>query len=154
MPDADGFYPPVEFSPLWLLLAAAIVVALVAYLVLSLALTRPRATTPDDGDPLAAGDLRISYLLLIDEVGVAYREGRLSAPEAHQRLSLVVREFAARMRGIRAPYMTLADLREQRIDPLADTVAELYPGAFGAGPGTPSVELAAARARELVGGWR
>ena len=40
----------------------------------------------------------------------------------------VARPFEAR--GVRAPYMTLADLRRTRHTPLADTIEGYYPGAF------------------------
>ena len=64
-----------------------------------------------------------------------------------------MREFAAQARGIRAQYMTLADLRALQLTPLSATVGELYPGAFS-GLETGTVEDAADRARRLVGEWR
>lgn len=155
MPGGDGFAAPVQFSPVWTLLGVGILLLIAAWFVIVLALTRRRhADDPRQlNAPFTTSSYRSAYLDLIDEVGEAYRAGRVSSAEAHQRLSLIVREFAAGIRGVRAPYMTLAELRSSSIDPLADTVAELYPGAFAARPGA-SVAEAEEHARALVSGWR
>lgn len=153
MPDADGFYPPVAFSPWWVLLALAILALVTVGFVVILLATRTKKADDVAATARTPADYRAVYLAQIDAVGVAYRAGRIGSAEAHQQLSLAVREFAGIVRGIRAPYMTLADLRGIHVDPLADTVAELYPGAFAEGAHS-SVAQAEARARELVGGWR
>jgi hypothetical protein len=155
MPGDSAFAPPVHFSPVWIVIAVVILVAIVGWYVFVWWLTRRRWSTDAAATsaPLTSSGYRATYLGVIDEVAAAYRAGELSSAQAHQRLSLVVREFAAGIRGIRAPYMTLEDLRASRVGPLAQTVEELYPGAFG-GEGTGSVDDALDSARALVSGWR
>jgi len=157
MPDGNGFFPPVQFSPLWTVLALLLIVLVVGWLVFVLVFTRRRATRGSSGtpfDPFAppAPSLLVTYLSLIDDVERGSAAGALQSREAHQRLSLLVREFAARSRGIRAPYMTLEDLQATRVGPLAATVGELYPGAFSP-DAAGSVSAAAERARRLVRTW-
>ena len=157
MPDVNGFYPPTQFSPLWLLLGVIIILAVIGWFVFVLIFTRKRplraATSQWNGLPQAVPNLRETYLTLIDEVQRATADGTLDKRDAHQRLSLLVREFAANARGVRAPYMTLEDLRATSLVPLAATVRELYPGAFSA-DSSESVAEAADRARRLVIEWR
>lgn len=158
MPDGSGFFPPVQYNVLWLLLGVVLLLVVIGWLVFVLWFTR-RTPAPFANSAYYAGpdfpgtSLRESYLGLIDEVERANREGALSSREAHQRLGLLVREFAAQVRGVRAQYMTLEDLRATPLGPLAETVGELYPGSF-AGEESTTVSLAAGRARKLVGEWR
>ena len=157
MPDVSGFYPPTQYSPLWLLLGVIIILVVIGWFIFVLIFTRKRAvrtaTSQWDGLPQAGPSLRDTYLTLIDEVQRASVDGTVDNRDAHQRLSLLVREFAANARGIRAPYMTLEDLRATPLAPLAATVGELYPGAFSA-DSSGSVAEAADRARRLVIEWR
>jgi hypothetical protein len=123
----------------------------VVFYVLAFLLTRRRRVrAPRESQP-APWTVQQTYLGLIDEVTEAHERGVLDSRAAHQRLSEIVREFSARSRGVRAPYMTLSDLRHARIDALADTVQALYPGEFG--PGDVPVAQTADRARWLVTSW-
>jgi len=155
--DANGFYPPVQFSPLWLFIGAGILLLILGWYVFVLLSTRrrrlPVTGDPFAGIPLPGPALRDTYLGLVDDVVRAHADGTLDFREAHQRLSLIVREFAAQARGIRAQYMTLEDLRASQLTPLSSTVGELYPGAFS-GQDAGSVEVAADRARRLVREWK
>jgi len=158
MPDGNGFFPPVQFSPLWTILGIVLILVVIGWLVFVLIFTRRRNTRTSSGTPFnpfapPAPSLLVTYLSLIDDVERGSAAGALPSREAHQRLSLLVREYAARSRGIRAPYMTLEDLEATRIGPLAATVGELYPGAFSADAGG-SVTVAAERARKLVRNWQ
>lgn len=158
MPGGNGFFPPVAYSPLWAALAAVLLLALAAFYILVPLLTRQtRAPEPEpemdlSWMPVDVPALREKYEVLISEVEAAHRSGALSARAAHQRLSLLLRLFAYESSGIRAPHMTLAELREARNSPLSDAVAKLYPGEFEATPrGT--VQDAAEVARRLVHTW-
>jgi hypothetical protein len=157
MPGGNGFYPPAQFSPIWFVIGVALLVIVVVYFVLVLVLTRRSRVQEDyvglEGLPMSPYAVRDTYLALIDDVVRAHGEGGLGAREAHQRLAVVVREFAAHSRGVRAPYMTLGDLRASRVGPLADTVEALYPGEFGPDDAR-GVVTAAERARRLVSEWR
>lgn len=157
MPDVNGFYPPVQYSPIWLLLGLLLILLIVGWFVFVLVFTRRRRQAVTAGDPLAGivpgPGLRETYLTLVDDVVRAHAEGALDFRQSHQRLSLIVREFAAQARGVRAQYMTLEDLCATQLAPLSATVGELYPGAFGADE-TGSLDVAADRARTLVREWK
>ncbi|CAN5325104.1 hypothetical protein BH11ACT2_BH11ACT2_11550 [soil metagenome] len=153
----NGYFPPVQYSPIWLIIGVGLIVLVVAWIIVLLVITRRRpqaeAANPLAGLPADPVALRASYVSLIDEVAVAHARGALDFRQAHQRLSLIVRQFAGEARGIRAPYMTLEDLRALRLTPLSSTIGQLYPGAFS-GQETGSVDTAVARARHLVSEWR
>lgn len=156
MRDGNGFYPPEQYSLLWTLLGFLLLLVVVGWFVFVLVRYR-RRPQPYLADPLpgfpSGPALQTTYLQLVDDVQRAFRDGTLDSREAHQRLSLVVREFAAQARGVRAQYMTLDDLRATPLTPLSATIGELYPGAFGPEE-TPSFDAAADRARTLVREWR
>jgi hypothetical protein len=156
VPGADGFYPPVQYSAVWVVIGILILLLIAGWYVFVWVSTRRRREqiVPDPlAGTLPPTSVRDTYLRLIDDVQRAHHEGSLSFGDAHQRLGLIVREFAAQARGIRAPYMTLDDLRAHQLTPLSATVGELYPGAFS-GHETGSVAAAAERARRLVIEWR
>lgn len=158
MPDGSGFYPPTQYSPLWFILGIVLILVVVGWYIFVLIFTRKRALRQPTGEqwtglPAQAPSLAQTYLMLIDEVERASADGTLGFREAHQRLSLLVREFAANARGVRAPYMTLEDLRATQLGALTLTVGQLYPGAFS-GAETGSVAYSAERARKLVREWR
>jgi hypothetical protein len=146
----------VQYSVLWTLLGLLLLLIVAGWYVFVFVSTRRRRQQVA-GDPLPmiphGPQLQQTYLELVDEVHRAYADGTLDFREAHQRLSLVVREFAAQARGIRAQYMTLEDLRATQLAPLSATVGEIYPGAFS-GAETGSFDAAADRARKLVREWR
>ncbi|MCY7325323.1 MAG: hypothetical protein LH605_04240 [Microbacteriaceae bacterium] len=156
MPGGNGFFPPVAYSPLWAALAIVILFALAAFYVVVPLLTRQARVEEPEVDvswmPVDVPALRGKYEVLISEVEAAHRSGELSLRAAHQRLSLLLRLFAYESSGIRAPHMTLADLREARNTPLSDAVAKLYPGEFEAVE-RGSVQDAAEVARRMVHSW-
>ena len=158
MPDADGYFPPAQYLPWWALIGVVLIVLVIGWILFVLLFTRRRAQPVSAANPLAGLPrdpvaIRANYLALIDEVATSHATGALDFRRAHQRLSLIVRQFAAEARGIRAPYMTLEDLRALRLGPLTTTVGDLYPGAFS-GQETGSVDTAVTRARHLVNEWR
>lgn len=161
MPTGNGLFPPVQYSPLWGMLALLVVLALAAFYVLVPYLTRSRETAAPEPEPdtswlpIDATALRSKYEQLITDVEAAHNRGELSLRAAHQRLSLVLRLFAYETSGIRAPQMTLGELRElrdARAVPLTAAVAKLYPGAFEAIERGSMVE-AADVARRVVHSW-
>jgi hypothetical protein len=151
--DGD-FFPPVRYSPFWLLLVVLILVGIVAWVVFVLVLTRRRAVPVSVAQPLPGltPGVREGYLASIDDVGRRYAAGAIGFSDAHHQLSALVRAFAAQARGIRAQYMTLDDLRRTPHADLAQTIEQLYPGAFS-GETAGSIDDATARASELVRRW-
>ncbi|MFP7832952.1 hypothetical protein [Marisediminicola sp. LYQ134] len=150
------FFPPVTFSPWWGVLAATLVALVIAFYIVVPLLTRaPRRAHDDAAVPeFVMPDVPLSekYGDLIAEVEADHRAGRVSSRAAHQRLSLLVRYFAFESTGMRAPTMTLADLRDAQSPELSDAVERLYPGAFAAIEGG-SVAEAAEHARRVVKPW-
>jgi len=156
MPGDESFYPPVQYSPLWFLLGVGIILLVVIWYILVAVITRKRPlpqSTIQYAPPVLTASARDRYIGFIDAVYTRYTSGTIAYAEAHHELSGVIRTFAAEARGVRAPYMTLEDLRAARQEPLADAVETLYPGAFSgleAGP----VDVAVERARKLVAEWK
>ena len=153
----EVYYPPVQYSVLWLLLGFGIFVLIAVGYFLIWWLTRPK---PQPIDPsrlqpayVLTPTVRDRYLGLIDDVNTRHTAGETSYSEAHHELSSVVRSFALEARGVRAPYMTLADLRRTNHTPLADTIEGYYPGAFSGTEGE-SVARATERAKALVSSWK
>jgi len=156
MPGGESFFPPVQYSPLWFFLGIAIILLVVVWYVLVLWFTRKRALPPPPPAPFSfplPDSARDRYLGFIDDVNTSYRRGTLSYSDAHHELSVIVRAFAAEARGVRAPYMTLQDLRDGDHTAIADIVERLYPGEFSGRQDSP-IEVAVSRAKGLVATWR
>lgn len=155
MPGGEGvFYPPVQYSPLWVVLGVVAVALVAGWYLFVLLLTRRRRPPVELVGSLVelTTSVRGSYLARIDDVARRYQHGDVDLPQAHHELSALVRSFAAQSRGVRAQYMTLDDLRRTPHRELAEVVERLYPGAFG-GDNRGDVADAAARASELVRSW-
>ncbi len=154
--DSRGFFPPVDYSPGWIALAILVLVLLVAFYVAVPLMTRPRSPEPAPTDldwmPDAGPTLRDKYIDLVDDVSASHHRGELGVRESHQRLSQLLRFFAYEVSGVRAPQMTLADLRTNRLTPLGDAVERLYPGAFREIE-RGSVDEAAAMAKRVIDTW-
>lgn len=156
MPGDESYFPPVQYSPVWFLIGVGIFVAIVIWIVAVIWFTRKRALPPPPPLPFTLplpDEARNRYLGFIDDVNTGYRRGTLSYADAHHELSVIVRAFAAEARGVRAPYMTLQDLRDGDHTALADIVEKLYPGEFSGRQESP-IEVAVSRAKGLVATWR
>ena len=161
-----GFFAPVQYNGGWVLLGALILLAIVAFYVLVPLLTRPRRvplepTTPWI-PPETPDQMADRYLALIDVVESKYSRGEVNARVAHQRLSQLLRFFAWERSGVRAPQMTLAELRESNaqrdnnrdvsLRDLAWAVEGYYPASFGP-QDYASVSEALRNARRVVREW-
>lgn len=156
-------YGPVDYSPIWLALAAVAVLVAVGWPVLTW--WRGRAPKPVEPwappvvapQPLRPQDVRASYLERITEVESSHRNGRLTDRQAHQQLSGVVRGFVSDVSGIPANRFTLADLQTALADqptltPVAEFVADLYSPSFAA-DAKRDVHDSVRDAREVVQQW-
>ncbi len=154
-----GFYAPMTYTTLWLVIGVALLLAIAGWYVVVWWQTRPAPPSPP-APPLASGArlarLKGDCLARIDEVVHRVDAGRLSQRAGHQELSTVVREFVQEASGVSAPTMTLTELGRsgnRRLDPVTDVVLLLYPVEFG--PEQPaSVADAAVVARTAVERWR
>lgn len=153
-----GFYPPDSYEGRWLWIGLALVGLVLLWYGLVWWATRERRPVPGPpgGAALGTDELRRQYLSQIDAVVARVRAGELGDRQGHQQLSVLVRHFVQEVSGIAAPTMTLTDLTEsgerQRLVSVAQTVATLYPGEFGAHE-SETLEGAAALARQVVARW-
>lgn len=152
----EGFFPPVTYSLWWTVLAVAILLVIVLFYAAVLFFTRPRREPDSETDlswlPPSPAELRLKYIDLIGEVETSSARGDLGIREAHQRLSQLLRFHAFEASGIRAPQMTLTDLRAEQLSSLTTAVERLYPGAF-AEIERGGVAESADMARRVVQSW-
>jgi hypothetical protein len=154
---AAEFYPPMTYSPLWSAIGVVIVLGVLGWALVIWAQTRPARVEPEPELPRGwwLAGLKEGYLERIDEINRLHDAGELSARRAHQELSVAVRDFVHEASGVRAPTMTLAELRrsgDPSLAPVSEIVRGLYPVEFG--PDRPgSVRAAAGAAREVVARW-
>jgi len=157
MQGAEVYYPPVQYSPLWLLLGIGIflLIAVGYFLIWFLTRKKPQPVEQPRGPwvPQLTPTVRERFIGFIDQVGARHASGETSYVDAHHELSIIVRSFALEARGVRAPYMTLDELKATRHKPLADTIEDFYPGAFSGLEGEP-VASAVQRAKSLVSEWK
>ena len=148
---AGDLQPPVGYDDRWLLLAVASVLVVAAYYLLAWWLTRPRRE-PRAKRPAAP---REQSLAALDRIERSVADRAISAREAHQQISRVVRQFVTAASGLPAETMTLTSLRRGGPEQLAELVAVLYPPEFGPGdePARRELGTALAQARELVTTW-
>ncbi len=154
---ADGLYPPMTYSPIWLVLGLVTFAGIVAWgFVVWWQTRQPRPQPPPE--PPAGWRLEMlktHYIARIDEVVRLETLGQLSHRRAHQELSLIVREFVEEASGLRAPTMTLSELGRSSVPslaPVTDVVLRLYPVEFGPETATP-VWQAADLARGALARW-
>lgn len=154
--DGD-FYPPMSYSPIWLLLGFVILAGLVGWALVIWAQTRPVRPRREPEPPAhwRLERLKEDYLARIDEVVRLASAGDISRRRAHQELSAAVRSFVDEAAGLHAPTMTLTDLDRSGIPelaPVTQVVSRLYPVEFGP-ERTADIAEAAQAAREVVIRW-
>jgi hypothetical protein len=153
MPGDNGFFPPVQYSPWWGVIGGLLLLLVVAWFVVVPLLTRARPVVSDaDARAALAPVVRARYVEAIEDVALEYQQTDMTAREAHQRLSALVRAFAHETSGYPASAMTLTELRRLGLPGLTGAVERFYPAEFGAG-GQGSVPLAVDDARRVVLDW-
>ncbi|BCW36566.1 hypothetical protein StoSoilA2_26220 [Arthrobacter sp. StoSoilA2] len=155
MQDNAGFYAPLQYQQLWLWLGLVLLL-LVACWYGWILWPDHKATpkTPVGGNrtPHDLETLRATCLSAIDTLEREADAGRLPGRDAHQRLSLLVREFAGAATGLPATSMTLEELRRNGLDQVAVGIALIYPNEF-APVALQSVRDSARTARQVVQAW-
>lgn len=153
----DGFYAPMGYSGVWLVVGVVLLLAVAGWYVVVWARTRPAPPPPPPpAEPPGFRVMRLQELALrrIDEIVREVQDGRSTPRRAHQDLSTTVREFVRDASGLGVTTMTLTELGragQPRLGPLTDAVLRLYPGEFG--PRDGSVADAAETARRAVTSW-
>lgn len=153
-------YGPEAYSPMWLLLAAVLAIALVAWPILAWLITREKKANPlPPPAPADPDQARHDALRRIEGVAAEHDAGRLDHREATQTLSRIVREFVAGTGFPGVEKMDLTQLKDQlnqrqQLAPVARYVEVLYPPSFGPDEvDGATVEQSIGQARELVGRW-
>ena len=153
-----GFFGPLQYSPAWGWLGAALLSLVAGWYIYVLATTRKaRRPEPATNGPARAAltdlpALKAAYLQRIHDVEQAAASGTLDARPAHQEISLLWRGFVRDATGVDATRMTHHDLVRHPLPAAAHVVEALYPAEFGPGP-LPSVAASAARASAAVRAW-
>lgn len=152
MQDNPGFYGPLQYSQVWFYLGALLLLLLAAWYVVLLWPRRKQASRDPAVGPRDVAALRSACLQAIDSVEADADAGRLPERAAHQQLSFLVREFAGNVTGIPTTFMTLEEMRRQRVEPFASGIAGIYPAEFTPVTGQ-TVQDSAAAARQAVRAW-
>lgn len=137
----DDVIDPVAFSDWWAWAAVLLILVVTVWLVVLFVVTRrrsdedrvldspPPATYAAGSDPFV--DMRVLYLGKVDEVERAFHAQEIDVRELHLRLSAIVREFAAKRRGVDTSVMTLTELEHLTgAGRLANLIARYYQPAF------------------------
>lgn len=164
MPAANNYYGPIGYEIWWPIIGVVLVIACIGWIVW---LYLPRNKNGIMGVPEIP--LRHvpneAFLARIDELLGLFSQGKIDARKFHQELSITVREYAQKRTGIPAANMTLEELRESRMAPVAEAVEQMYPLEFqadlvpaGGDSSHPAaleqaVAQAASAARNLVTTW-
>jgi hypothetical protein len=149
---------PVQYGWLWLALGIALLVLVAVWIGVVLLATRRRAVVAAAPLPIPLDSysrlvaLKEEYHAKVSEVEHGYAEGRLTARQAHSRLSSIVRAFARACSGIDAPTMTLTDLRQSPLGSVTQAIEEYYPIAFAPAEHDRIAE-GIARARQVIQSW-
>lgn len=141
--------PPLGASDLWIVAAFfGILLAILAAFLPLIGRLRGRPT----GARAVPVHVRSRFTALIDDVESRYQSGDLTTKATAQELSALLRDFAAEAWGAKAKHMTLREMREAGLAPLADAVAALYAAEFDRDvPETAAEELRVAR--EVIARW-
>lgn len=122
MAVADELYPPVGYSPTWMVLGWLAIVAAGAVVAWAFWPARkpPAVTTSAVVEPLHS--VKERYLGIVDALTAAYRNGDVNHRTLHHGLSEAVRGFLAETEGLPADAMTPADLARAGLTEAAQTV--------------------------------
>ncbi|MFJ6156238.1 hypothetical protein ACIQF8_02660 [Pseudarthrobacter sp. NPDC092184] len=149
------FYGPLQYGPVWMWAAVALLVLVATWYAFVIAATRRPREAQEVKRPAQLTDLaalKAAYLQRIDDVERDAAAGKRGARDSHQEISLLLRKFVRDATGVDAPRMTQADLASHPLPAAAAAVGALYPAAFGPEP-VPSVASSAAAARRAVQAW-
>lgn len=143
---------PVEYSPAWLTVGIALLIAIALFYLLVWWFTRAPRSKPRVTAPAPAGYDPAPYLARIDTIAAQVQAREISERDGYTELSRTVRDAVSEATGIPADTMTLHDLRHTPLRHTSDTVAYFYPGQFGP---MPDYDYARALqlAREVLHGW-
>lgn len=151
----DEFTGPVAYGDRWLVLVCVLVVAVLAYYVVTWWITRPPRVPGIARAHVDVPGVRVDHLSSIDRIVARVRAGALPAREGHQQLSEVVRSYVATVTTLPARTMALADFRARAPQELVDAIELMYPPEFAPDTAlaTDSFDAAVDHARRLVGTW-
>lgn len=136
MPGANlELNPPIQYSLIWLLIGAFLLLCIVSWYAIMFLLTRRKAikSLADLGPGVAGGDLEAlkqKYLKLIDECYQRHQQKQTTLRRMHYELSMTVRYFVYETKHFPAPRLTLADIKRAPYPELAKLIEEYYDKEF------------------------
>ena len=154
-PGPGGFYAPTLYAGWWLFVGLGLLALVATWYGWVFWSTRPpRGPKSARAGQHPTADLRSRYQAEIDIIVGLVARGELSARRGQQDISSVVRRFVEATSGIKAPHMTLTELRDggEQLSPVAAVVEQLYPGEFGPAE-SDTVDGAAHVAKEVIARW-
>ncbi|GAB3408158.1 hypothetical protein GCM10027515_25030 [Schumannella luteola] len=132
----DPYFPPQVYDWFWWIILPVFLLLLAAWIILSRVIAK-RAARPVEAPPapvikryVPPPDAGPKAFARIDRVRRQFEAGDIDTRDAHIELSEIVRDFGYQRTGIDARSMTLEELRESRLVPIADAVSGWYPIAF------------------------
>lgn len=161
MNDEGELFPPVQYDPVWMIIAISLIVLVFVFYYLIFLITK-KARPEDIIAPLpvtAVGGERLSliknkYSEKVVEVVGAYNDGYISNRKAFQSLSVILRNFVHEYSLSGAHAMSLRDLKEaQAPELLTERIQNFYPLAFEEANLTGNVDLAAKDTLMVIQQW-
>lgn len=159
MPDGSDYvdllFPPMGYSPWWLLGALLVLLLVGAWIAGVILWTQPVEVLR--GIPLVRGVLhrvlRVKFTRALTDVQMRHDRGELDARQAFHEISRIFRQFVAFRTGYPLRRMTATDITDSDLpQPVLDVLSATYPGQFDA-PDPRAVGPAVETARKVVAAW-
>ena len=158
MQKNDQLTPPVQYSPIWLIVGTVLLLAIIAVNVYIYWSTRKKKITTIATLPMlpqtkiSIEELRTKYLQMITTIEYKYQNHEFDLRQLHLLLSLTIRLFVFEAKGVAVHKFTLSEIQHAELKELYDVILQYYPIEFDAAQkrdAASSIELA----RRMVMQW-
>jgi len=145
---------PLPYSVMWLVVGIVLVLLVIGWCIGIFVWTLPveKLRTIPVIRHITARLLRYKFSAAIDTVRTNHNAGKLNSRQAHGAMSRILRTFIYLRTGVRAPYMSLAEVAHSGAAEAAPVVAQLYSGQFEVGEDA-NVTATAAAVRSVIQSW-
>jgi hypothetical protein len=154
----DQLTPPVQYSPIWLIIGIVLVLAVIAVNVFIFWSTRKKKIKTIESLPMlpkthiSIEALRNKYLQMITTFEFKYHNHEIDLRQLHLLLSTTIRLFVFEAKGVAVHKFTLTEIQHTEFKALYDVILQYYPNEFDAllkGDANSAIELA----RRMVLQW-